>query len=336
MKPRDARFTLMGFLTPDDGYGYAAIKAGNTLLEMGARVTCVDMADGTQDGWEIGEPTVAMCAPDWLERIDAPKVVSYTMFESTRLPDGRVEEINRHAQACVVPCAWNAEVFRACGVEIPVYVVPLGVDEGDYWLVDRDRARRPYTFLWNGTPDLRKGWDVVYRAFWHAFRGDTDVRLVLHFRELPKGVQGCRDENVEIVEGKLPLSQFRKTMWGADCFVFPSRGEGWGLPPREAAATGLPVIATNWGGLAVDIEEWALPLRVKGTSPARFGWWDEDVDLGEWAEPDAAHLAELMKWCFGHQEEAAVVGERAADWMATQGTWERTADGLLDVMAGYV
>jgi glycosyltransferase involved in cell wall biosynthesis len=338
MRPEDVRFTLMGFLTPNDGYGYAAIKAANALSEAGARVTCVDMASGAREEWEVGEPTVVMCVPDWLGQIDAPKVANYTMFESTRLPAGRAEEINRHAQACVVPCQWNADVFRACGVEVPVHVVPLGVDEGDYWLMEREGNHkgcpneRPYTFLWNGTPDLRKGWDVAYQAFWEAFRGSTEARLVLHFRELPKGVRGCRDDNVEIVVGKQPQARFRRLMWEADCFVFPSRGEGWGLPPREAAATGLPVIATNWGGLAVDIGEWALPLRVRGTSPARFGWWGDDVDLGEWAEPDAAHLAELMRWCFEHREEAAAMGERAADWIATHGRWARTAEGLLQVM----
>jgi glycosyltransferase involved in cell wall biosynthesis len=33
-----------------------------------------------------------------------------------------------------------------------------------------------------------------------------------------------------------------------DCFVLPSRGEGFGLPYMEASLCGLPIIATNYSG----------------------------------------------------------------------------------------
>jgi len=32
------------------------------------------------------------------------------------------------------------------------------------------------------------------------------------------------------------------------CLISPTRGEGYGLPLVEAAASGLPVMATNWSG----------------------------------------------------------------------------------------
>ncbi|NIV10096.1 MAG: glycosyltransferase, partial [Aliifodinibius sp.] len=33
----------------------------------------------------------------------------------------------------------------------------------------------------------------------------------------------------------------------ADCFVFPAKGEGWGLPPFEAAAMGITPIIPDKG-----------------------------------------------------------------------------------------
>jgi hypothetical protein len=163
-----------------------------------------------------------------------------------------------------------------------------------------------------------------------AFGDSQDVRLVLHFRELPKGLQGCNDGNVELIVGRFFRPRLRRMLQDADCFVFPSRGEGWGLPPREAAATGLPAIATHHGGLAEEIDHWALPLRTTGTSPADYGFWDEDI--GEWAEPDVGACADLLRWCVERPVTARMAGDAAAYWLATYGTWDRTAAGILDVV----
>lgn len=48
-----------------------------------------------------------------------------------------------------------------------------------------------------------------------------------------------------------------------DLFIMPSRSEGWGLAALEAMASGLPVIASNTGGLAEMIDHretgWLVP-----------------------------------------------------------------------------
>jgi len=327
--------TFMGFLMPADGYGYATIKIAELLRTGYAGWQVIDMRspDGTfntDDGreWWLAGRVVALCTPEWLERIDAEDgLISYTMCESTRLYEDWVRTINQYAQALIVPCAWNAEVFRENGVTRPIHVVPLGVDGKEYPLRPSPQfARKPYTFVWSGTPDRRKGYDLAYRCFWEAFGHNPDVRLVMHFRKRPPGLNGARDPNVKIIAGLLDQPALHSMLTRADAFVFPARGEGWGMPPREAAAVGLPVIATQWGGLAEGIEQWALPLRVAKMSPAEDGW------LGEWAEPDSEHLVALLRWCYEHQQEAAVLGQRAAGWLRENGSWEQTAEGVNRVM----
>lgn len=333
--------TFMGFMRPADGYGIAARRIGGLLAERGWDV--LDMIPGVtgygpehpiQEGeilWHVDGPAVVMCGAEWTQHINAPDGITlFTMFESTRLPRRQVECMNAFCRRVIVPCDWCAETFVANGVRAPISVVGLGVEAGEFPAVVRDSSRcgaqndRPYTFLWSGTPDLRKGWDVAYRAFWQAFQGDTDYRLIMHFRKLPRAIKGCGDTNVELVEGRLPDAEWLGLLARADAFVFPSRGEGWGQPPREAAMTGLPAIVTNWSGLAAGIQQWALPLRVARWSEARFGFW-EDEDLGEWAEPDVEHLAELMLWCAEHPAEAAARGQAAAAWLRVHATWEETA-----------
>jgi glycosyltransferase involved in cell wall biosynthesis len=352
----------MGFMTPLDGYGYGTQKIAQRLpadwwevVDMRLPAGATDPAAAAVDErvWWLDGDVVALCQPDWLPNIDAGGgLISYTMFEATGLPAGWANKINRYCRALIVPCAWNAEVFRDNGVLIPIHVVKWGVDPVDYPLVDGRAGRtqrcyatasaptdpplqvRPYTFLWSGTPDKRKGYDLAYRCFFQAFGHNPNVRLVLHFRKRPIGVNGVLDPNVRMVTGMFDLPTLRSMLRRADAFVFPSRGEGWGLPPREAAATGLPVIATNYGGLAEDIHEWALPLRVAGASQADFAQY-EWGEVGEWAEPDPEHLVELYRWCYENQDEAAAFGQTAAGWLAENAGWERTARGVANVL-GYM
>lgn len=331
-------FHYMAHFLPKDGYGYAAIKIADALQLMNADVIPLDMRDehmkmapARTRRWEVDNPALVMTVPEWWQDITAPRFVGYTMFEATRLPGNYVQEINAHAELCLVPCVWCEEIFRESGVTTPIKVVRWGIDTQDYYPLPRSHRPDEYTFLWSGTPDFRKGWDVAYRAFCKAFGKRTDVRLVLHFRKMPRGVVGFGDQNVDAIEGLYDRPELRTLLQSADCFVFPSRGEGWGLPPREAAATGLPVITTNYGGLAEEIDQWAIPLNVKGMSVADFGWWRKG-EIGEWAEPDIDHLVELMRWCVDNREEAATAGKQAASWLAEHTPWQRTAKQIAGIM----
>lgn len=332
-------FHFMSHFLSRDGYGYGAIKIAEALRTIGADVDVVDMQPpeggfyrtGARRWDMMGAPAVALTVPEWYDEIDTTRLIGYTMFESTLMPKSKVDLINFYCDACIVPCTWCAESFAAQGVRVPIHVAKWGIDPGDYWPIDRGGRDGPYTFLWSGTPDMRKGWDAAYRAFWKAFGKSLDARLILHFRHVPRGLEGTDDENVQVVSGLFGRPELRRMLAAADCFVFPSRGEGWGSPPREAAATGLPVIATNWGGLAEEIEDWALPLRVAGLLPAAYNDWDAG-EIGEWADPDLDHLIGLMRWCYEHREEAAERGARAATWLADNATWERTARAVVEVV----
>lgn len=57
---------------------------------------------------------------------------------------------------------------------------------------------------------------------------------------------------------------------GADLFIYPSRSEGFGLPPLEAAACGAPVVASRAGGLLEILGEAALWIDPE--SPAEIAW----------------------------------------------------------------
>ena len=337
---------LFGFHIERDGYGCGVRNMARELRRIDSGVEIVDMAvagtyvDPQERTWTRPGRAVMVCLPLWYGDVTAAGgLAGVTMFEATRLPAGWAEMINRYCTRVLVPCAWNVDVFEASGVHVPISLMPWGINPDEYFYTERPSTAlrfaedAPYTLVWSGTPDLRKGWDMAYRAFRLAFGDRDDVQLVLHFREALPGQPRFRDRNVRAVIGRLDDYAWRALLASADVCVYPARGEGWGLPPREAAATGLPVIATNFGGLAQDIEAWALPLDVRRLVTAEYGYFDAGT-IGEWAEPDIDHLVELMRWCESNREAALEVGRGAAEWLRRRGTWECTAQKLLSEIDG--
>lgn len=319
--------TFLAAMQPNDGYGIAAGHIAHHLRLLAPDVRIIDFSREQVGGpWKIKGSVVAMFNPFWLPYLEADQVILYTMFEGTQLPEGWAASINMRVDECIVPCRWCADVFAANGVRTPIRVVKLGVDTSDYPLMDRRDHDAPYTFLWTGTPDYRKGWDIAYQAFFAAFGWREDVRLIIHMRQPMPFPMKFRDPNVEPLVGQLSQSEWLALLRRADCFVFPSRGEGWGLPPREAAATGLPVLVTRWSGTAEDVDRWGIPIEVGNFAPAQFGFYD---GVGQWAEPDQVQLAECMKWCVEHTQEAADIGRDAAAWLAHHATWRATAHELM-------
>jgi glycosyltransferase involved in cell wall biosynthesis len=312
-----------------DGYGNAAMSLAKRLRERGIKLCNLAAGDQYPRGdaqWNVSGRVLTLSIPPFWGRIECDQLVGFTMYESTRIPDEFASAIDATAERVVVPNAFCQQVFRE-QVSVPVDVVPLGVDTDEYRPVDRHPHMGMYTFLWSGTPDARKGWDVAYRAFYSAFGHRPDVRLVMHFRKLPHGIRGCTDPNVEVVEGTISQARWLELLAEADCFLYPARGEGWGLVPREAALTGLPVLVTEWGGLADETARWAIPIPAIGMVTATFGRWDPGT-IGEWAEPDVDALVHRLRWCVVHRDEAARHGQRAARWLAENRNWDRSADLL--------
>ncbi|HKU77350.1 MAG TPA: glycosyltransferase family 4 protein [Pyrinomonadaceae bacterium] len=123
------------------------------------------------------------------------------------------------------------------------------------------------TFLFSGSLIHRKGVDLLAAAFVELAREFSNVRLrVIGDGELRESVeQTLRSvrERVEFVGfrdwDELPFEYAR-----ADVLCVPSRYDGWGLVVPEGLASGLPVIATDRMGAALEFVEtgrngWIVP-----------------------------------------------------------------------------
>jgi glycosyltransferase involved in cell wall biosynthesis len=256
-------------------------------------------------------------------------VWGYSMHEDTALPDGWAENINEVCQRLLVPCEHNKQVFERGGVDIPVDVIPGGTSPEEFPILPCVKHERPYTFLCMGDRGVRKGIERSWAAFYQAFDTNPDVRLVIKSRKrtFPGGVYGLQRDfahDPRIVFWNGDTETMADVYPHGDVFLYPALCEGWGMPPREAAMMGLPVIATRYSGLEDGIDHYAIPIN-------KFEMQNSTLDYshGKWASPDIDEIAEHMVWCYENRDAARQKGLEAANWLRENQTWEHSAKQLI-------
>lgn len=302
----------------------------------------------------------------------ADRRVLFTMWESSQIPRAlRAWAPHlRRASLVLVPAEHSRRVIHDACPDVPVELVPLGLDVEDWPFMDRSdrRGDRPFVFLQVGDLSVRKGFVQSYMAFRAAFgdsrdavlvykvRGGSDLNLIVYRgkttqvigddgnavrdatgapvevwnREPWRYRLNTTDPNVMTLRGNWRRAALMRLYQHADCFVWPTLGEGWGYPPREAAATGLPVITCAHTG-QTDAGDWAyvIPHRDNAVR-AIFNAWGGDC--GFFPAPDVDALAERMRWIFEHRDEARAFGARASE-VVTRRTSAHVAADILDAVA---
>jgi glycosyltransferase involved in cell wall biosynthesis len=300
---------------PYSGYGRKALELVYHLSQMGYHVNALGSnalafrdkltpgmiallekpVQAAVGGIVLGYPTLI---PQYGELLTAGPYIVQTMFESTKLPEGWASALNK-AKAVCVPSRWLIDVMKKNGVLRPVYVVAEGVSE-TFQYVDRRQYPEVFTFLAIGDRGSRKGWDVALKAFHQAFGDDMRYKLIIKARsgkDFP--FERFENPNIEVIREDYDEAQMMALYARCHAMIFPSRGEGFGLPPREFAATGGATICTQWSGLADDLSGWGYPIHYK-LVPAWEGH-DKFAGLGKWAEPDIDHLVKQLRYIAGEK-----------------------------------
>ncbi|MBO8126896.1 MAG: glycosyltransferase [Firmicutes bacterium] len=271
-------------------------------------------------------------------------VIGISMLESDRINESWVAGCNR-IQEVWVPTKFNWETFTRSGAK-NVVVMPLGVD------VERFKPglgpplqfpfARSFKFLamdWF----LRKGPDLVVHAYFRGFRKSDDVLLVYKVKPEQKEAAFADIHKIAAnyggIENTPPIAVMDTVYaWdeiphlynSVDCFLLPTRGEGWSLPVVEAMASGLPVICTNWSGPTQFINDQnAFPLRIEGLEPIpNFAFNEVCWQNGQWAKPSLEHLVELMRYTYENREEARKRGQKARSDVVKDYSWQKVTERM--------
>lgn len=177
-----------------------------------------------------------------------------------------------------------------------VRVIHHAVDDGfrplDNEAVEHYRRQRglPRGFiLWVGTLEPRKNLGTLLRALARV----TEQRPALNPTLVLAGAPGwLYEDDLHLVDklhlaenvvrlGPVPFEELPLLYNAARLFVFPSLYEGFGFPPLEAMACGIPVISSNSSAMPEVLGDAALlldPLDVEGFAAAMVRML-EDEDL---------------------------------------------------------
>ncbi|HWB59249.1 MAG TPA: glycosyltransferase, partial [Chthoniobacteraceae bacterium] len=239
-----------------------------------------------------------------------------------------------------VPSAFNRETFQRSGVTKPLHVVPLGINP-DYFNtgINSYRLGEMFTFLSVFEWGERKAPEILLKAFNEEFKSSDDAVLICKISNSDGDIDiaaQVRNFNLKPGGGRvvfslneiIPTYQLGSLYRSADCFVLPTRGEGWGMPMLEAMACGLPVIATNWGShcdfmnegnsYLLDVEK-LIPAVAKCPYYKGFNW----------AEPSREHLRALLRRVYENRAEAREKGARAAADAHGRWTWDHSAQKVI-------
>lgn len=211
-----------------------------------------------------------------------------------------------------------------------VHVIPLGVDGGfrpptPAELAElRARLSLPETYgLYLGGFDSRKNLATLLAA-WRAVHAAHGVPLLLGGR-LPRVDDPFAPHPADLArEAGLPDGAWRSLgpvaeddlpvlLGGAAVFAFPSRYEGFGLPPLEAMACGAPVVAADASSLPEVLGEVGLLV--------------DPLDAGAWAEALGRVLTD---------DELAARLRAEGPRRAAGFTWNRAARATWAVYRGLV
>ena len=307
-----------------DGYGMSRGLLVSELRELGV------LMEENYDEQKIG---LLYAYPYSILQMENDIRVIFTMFESDKIPADWPDYLNQ-ADRVLVPSTFVKETMKRAGVEAEV--VPLGYNDRVFKPIKRTPKldkNQDFTFIHYNAFNIRKGFREVLDAFSQEFKHHEPVKLILKTTlnapviPLPKSVY----PNIEVICGQVSESELAKLLRQADCFVYPSRGEGFGITPLEAMATGMPAIVPNAHGISEYFNpKYMWEVKVKETCPALYNRFKGE-DVGNMVVCDIDDLRKKMRYAFNHQKEAVELGRKAAKYVQ-QYSYRKTALRLKEII----
>jgi glycosyltransferase involved in cell wall biosynthesis len=284
--------------------------------------------------------------------------IAYNTWETTALPTHWVQRMNASVDAVFVPSEFNKAVYEDSGIKVPIKVIPHCLDPEKYKDTEVDVLFREkenlFKFLSVFQWTERKNPIALLKAYFSEFSEDDNVVLILKTygsnfslqeqERIKKSIATLKNDMnlkkyppIYFVGNKLTKNELFSLYKQSDCFVLPTRGEGFGLPYAEAALCGNTVIATAFGGQTDFLNSLFSELIQYQLTPVSGMAWIPNYNAHmNWAEPDIMHLKRAMREMYTTKMEKPQIykmrQEYAQSYIAPRLSYKMIGQMLLDAI----
>ena len=303
--------------------------------------------------FSVDDPSVMIFDTAFMAQFAGTPRIAFPVFETDVLSKRDVRLLGE-CDFVLTPSKWGQKVLRAHGIDS--HVVHEGYDPAVFEHAPAPAPRHDdeITFFHVGKFEERKGTLQLIRCFFRALEKKRAVlKMHIHnpfvanyqpvvqllsklgFREIA-GQEGHiwrrQDLRIEFTARDIPVQQMAVLYQQADCCVFPTKGEGFGLPIIEAIACGTPAIAGNWTGQSEFLgDNWPDMLSFSGKSiPAEDGVWYFG-DRGNWIAPYDRSVELAIMWAHANVRAFRKTDVWQKEVARIRGfTWARAAEEFED------
>ena len=346
---------MINIISPINQLGYGI--AGLNIVKALSKVTEVAL-------WTIGEPQVTnqkdadvcrscientsrfdstqSCLRIWHQHDMAQFAgkgnhIGFPIFELDTFNDLEKHHL-KSVDELFVCSEWAKNVIQSNNIDVPVQVVPLGVDASIFKPVESTKKEK--TVFFNcGKWEIRKGHDILIKAFKQAFSPSDNVELWMMCQnpfnspeEEGQWVSLYNHPKIRIIPRVETQEEVYNIMQKVDCGVFPSRGEGWNLEALELMSCGKHVIVTDYSAhTEFCTKDNADLVTITDKELAYDGKWFHGQ--GSWAKIEDKQIDQIAQYMSNFHTENMNndnYSNEAGIGTALEFSWDSTARKILE------
>ena len=330
----EVNFLCVPEMSPDDEiYGYQIVYK---TLQRGLAKHKIILAETSQDHCNHLHITPPYNTSAVIKPVrEGVKRGLLTMWETEEIYKHWAEPINESIDVVFVPATYLIEAFKNAGVTKPIELLPLGIQEQYFNYKERyyKKSDKFRLIHWNsGEP--RKGYYELIEAWGKHFGDREDMELILKHstKTDPRhinlafehaGYEPHQFKNITKINEPYTTDAMIELLHTCHALIYPSCGEGYGYTPREAMATGLPVIMTDEHSFK------DIPADIFNPVKSSLAKAKRQYKDFEWYKPDVEDIATQINKVMANYTKAKAKAKKAYSYVDKH---EHIADIITNIL----